>query len=438
MRKTNVLERILAILLAAGLLFICSGCSASGNGLFRTSGKDAVKWAKNFDSKAPDSLTVSIEHENSSENPQIITDKATINAVYEAMSNIEITKSVTRSDSFNNTIIYTFEDGDGSTVSFSFQDGRAMIDGSLYKCSGVNELFAVKGIDLSVVKGAAQNSGNPSNAVKSKASGGQSNGEQSSAEPASGIQLVAYDGGFFSVNLPKGWTIETVGEYASFGFRAWDPQNPDYQIFYYGKFEPFLKSQEAKNWYQDTSASLGAGNMYQIFADAPALYPATASTLFRIFNEFAAYANMYGVNHNFTCFQNMNIIQEIPYSTYFSQYATDEGMVLASFQSEQGTGCIGRFGASVVSMGSYPISTTIDTSPLAVYNISGVMAPQDQFDAVSDILSQAVFSLNFSQEYADEAKRAAEDSTADALAANAVLQAVYDAYNEAWDEYIRG
>ena len=47
--------------------------------------------------------------------------------------------------------------------------------------------------------------------------------------PSSGIQLVQYDGGFFSVMIPAGWTIQPMGQYTDFSFRAWDPQNPDYK-----------------------------------------------------------------------------------------------------------------------------------------------------------------------------------------------------------------
>jgi len=264
------------------------------------------------------------------------------------------------------------------------------------------------------------------------------NNDNPFAEPAvSQLTLEPYDGGFFTVNIPQGWQIETGGQYVSFGFKSWDPQNPDYQIFFYGKFEPFLKNQATKQWYQDTSASLGPGNMYQIFADAPVLDPPSVEALFFVFNEFAAYANNYGVLHKFPYLSNLNISARIPYSTYFAPYATDEGMILAGFQSEQGTACTGRFGATVVSMGSYPISGTVDTYPMSVYNISGVMAPQASFDAVEQTLAQAVFSLEFTQEYVNEAIQTMQDNTADALAINAATQAVYDVYNAAWDAYIR-
>ena len=263
--------------------------------------------------------------------------------------------------------------------------------------------------------------------------------EQTTAQPqpAAGLKLENYDGGFFSVLLPEGWQISTVGQYVTFGFRAWDPQNPDYQIFYYGKFEPFLKSNAAKQYYEDTSANLGPGNMYEMYAAAPALDPMTVESLLYSFNDWAYFANSYGIVHQFTNFQNLNVSARIPYSTFFMPYATDEGIVMATFESEQGSNCVAKFGASIVSAGSYPLSATVDTFPLAVYNISCVMAPQETFDEVEQVLTQAAFSLRFSQAYMDEAVTATQAGTADALAANAALQDIYDAANYAWDAYIR-
>lgn len=256
-------------------------------------------------------------------------------------------------------------------------------------------------------------------------------------QPTVGLNLVNYNGGFFSVQLPEGWQISTAGEYVSFGFRAWDPQNPDYQIFYYGKFEPFLKSYATKQYYEDTAASLSPGNSYEMFAAAPALEPMTVESLLYSFNDWAFFANSYGIVHQFINFQNIYLIDRIPYSTFFAPYSTDEGIVMATFESEQGSNCVAKFGASIVSAGSYPLSATVDTFPLAVYNISGVMAPQESFNEVEQVLTQAAFSLRFTQKYMAEAVTATQAGTADALAANAALQEVYDAANAAWDAYIR-
>jgi hypothetical protein len=255
--------------------------------------------------------------------------------------------------------------------------------------------------------------------------------------PAVGLKLKNYVGGFFSVQLPEGWQISTVGQYVTFGFRAWDPKNPDYQIFYYGKCEPFLKSNATKQYYKDNAASLSANTTYKMYAAAPALDPMTVESLLYRFNDWATFANSFGIVHQFTNFQNLKVSARIPYSTYFAPYATDEGLVMATFKSEKGSNCVAKFGASIISAGSYPLTATIDTFPLAVYNISGVMAPQETFNDVEQILTQAAFSLRFTQAYTNAAVALTQAGTADALYANAVVQYVFDVANAAWDIYIR-
>ena len=57
------------------------------------------------------------------------------------------------------------------------------------------------------------------------------------------------------MQLPQGWQIMTGGEYAGYSIRAWDPNDPDVQIFYYGELGPYFKSAEAKAQYQSMSTS---------------------------------------------------------------------------------------------------------------------------------------------------------------------------------------
>ena len=64
--------------------------------------------------------------------------------------------------------------------------------------------------------------------------------------PQVGLDLQPFDGGFFSMDLPKGWVLEPVGEYENFGFRAYDPNNPGRQIFFYGNMKYFMKSDEGR------------------------------------------------------------------------------------------------------------------------------------------------------------------------------------------------
>jgi hypothetical protein len=69
------------------------------------------------------------------------------------------------------------------------------------------------------------------------------------------------------MNLPAGWVLEPVGEYENFGFRAYDPNNPARQIFFYGNMKYFLKSNAGKDAWATYLAYGGYGDA-QVFADA--------------------------------------------------------------------------------------------------------------------------------------------------------------------------
>ena len=98
------------------------------------------------------------------------------------------------------------------------------------------------------------------------------------------INLVKYDGGYFSVMLPEGWQIRTMGQYTTFGFRAWDPQNPDYEIFFYGNLGPINKSEDAKNGWASYIGNMGVPNA-ELNYDAPVVSMDRASGVFYKFDE---------------------------------------------------------------------------------------------------------------------------------------------------------
>lgn len=244
------------------------------------------------------------------------------------------------------------------------------------------------------------------------------------------LNLSEYNGGFFTIDLPEGWVIETVGEYEGFGFRAYDPEKPERQIFYYGKVEPLLKSADSKNWY--TNVANLYGGSYQLFADAPYISPETVSSFIYKFNDFAAFANAYGVYHTFPSFNNIQVIETMPLNSPFAGVAVDDSIVRAFYNSEYGTPCQGLIAGSVIDVGTY-YADGVDTFPIWIYNLMGITASEDEFPSLEEALTRAISSFKFTQEYIDAGVRQNQAETEAFLNANAQLQASYDSYNSAWN-----
>ncbi len=88
------------------------------------------------------------------------------------------------------------------------------------------------------------------------------------AQPAA-LNLVKYDGGYFSVMLPEGWRIQTMGQYTTLVSVPGNPNNRNFEIFYYGNLSPLLKSHDAKaNW--ANYINQGGYPNARLYADAPA------------------------------------------------------------------------------------------------------------------------------------------------------------------------
>ncbi len=267
--------------------------------------------------------------------------------------------------------------------------------------------------------------------------GGQEGTEQAGPKPQQAdLTLVKYDGGYFSVMLPQGWMIETMGQYTTFGFRAWNPQNPDYEIFWYGNLSPLLKSYEAKNNWASYVSQGGYPNA-QLYADAPVINVYDAGSLFHEFQALGVLAGKYVPDFSIPALQNFTAIETMPLQTPYASICTNEALIFASLQGRSGTPCHGKFTASIWNTQSYLVGN-VDMAPTAALNVTGVIAPQADFAAVQGVLTQAVFSLAFSREYMKEAMDHIRATGEAALADNAARQAVYDAANAAWDAYIRG
>lgn len=249
-------------------------------------------------------------------------------------------------------------------------------------------------------------------------------------EAENSLNLTTYDGGFFTINLPQGWMIETVGEYEGFGFKAYDPAKPERQIFYYGKVEPLLKTAEAKQWYTDVANMVGGS--YYIFADAPYINPETIDSFLYKFNDFAYFVNQYGVYHNFPYFYNIEVLEKMPLYSSFSGVAVDDSIVRTIYENENSKKCQALVAGSVIDIGTYYVENGIDTWPIWIYNFMGVTAGEDEFPALEEELTESLSSFKFTQEYIDAGVRQNQEETEAFLRINAEMQAAYDSYNSAW------
>lgn len=243
------------------------------------------------------------------------------------------------------------------------------------------------------------------------------------------LELVKYNGGFFSIDLPSNWVIETTGEYQNFGFHAYDPQNTDRSIFFYGNMRYFMKSEEGKAAWQ-TYMQFGGYSDAAVYADAPVLNPATTEQFFNTFDEYTVYAAKYGISHNFPEFDNLQVLEKTPRNSPISSNCIEDSILRVIFESESGP-CEGLFAAGVSNtMTAYMYNA--DAGYYTVYVITGISAPADEFIHLQETLTKSIGSFSFTSSYIQQGVDLINQGTQLALDVGQAMSQSAQAYNDAW------
>lgn len=391
-------KRMTAAVLTLVLLLNFAGCGAK-NALF-----DRMSGAGKF---AAESLTIYEEKGSFAAEPKTVRDAKQAEEIFGALKDVTLGEVVKTDDKYTR-YIFTFADANGSKMSFTLrEDGCVVLGGKTYDALGTDMVFEAAGIDPD------EETAESKTEASSEASNAQTEPEvtpepeatvtpEPTAEPTpeATYTLVDYDGGVFTMQLPQGWQIMTGGEYAGYSIRAWDPNDPDVQIFYYGELGPYFKSVEAKAQYQSMSTSNDPLTYLPVLED-----PTLAGCLNAMDDYQDAYDGIMPQSFAFAKIQNMTVLSETPITTPLASYAVSEASILASLTSETGAACTGMFEGSILDAGGYEINGVDVTPSRGASNIFGIIAPEGKFETVAPILIQSLTSFTFTDEYIQEAIR---------------------------------
>lgn len=261
-----------------------------------------------------------------------------------------------------------------------------------------------------------------------------------SAKPAAPVisGTALYNDGRFSIELPKGWKIATVGEYAEFSFYAYDSNKPERKIFFFCKLEPFQKSEAAKTERQQLAAMVGANDPYgyNVMAAMPTLYPATGMQFLKIYPEIITVVRAYPqwcLQYNFPDLNSMKVLETYASDIPCAPTCLDNSIMRITFTSDNSIECQGLVAAQVTDkISTLNPMTGTDLGFHCVYNFMGITAPTDEFAEIQQTLQKCLSSFTFTQEYQNEAINAIENQTDAIIAQAKSMQAAYDSYNAAW------
>lgn len=420
-------KRMTAAVLTLVLLLNFAGCGAK-NALF-----DRVSGAGKF---AAESLTIYEEKGSFAAEPKTVRDAKQAEEIFDALKDVTLGEVVKTDDKYTR-YIFTFADASGSKMSFTLrEDGCVVLDGKTYDALGTDAVFDTAGIDPDAEEAESTSSVAENTPAKPEVTPEPevTVTPEPTAEPTpeAVYTLVDYDGGVFTMQLPQGWQIMTGGEYAGYSIRAWDPNDPDVQIFYYGELGPYFKSAEAKAQYQSMSTSNDPLTYLPVLEDA---------TLAGCLGSMEEYIEVYEAlsQENFTpvTIRDFTVLAEKPITTLLASYAVSESSILASLTSETGAACTGIFEGSILDAGGYEING-VDVAPSrSASNIFGIIAPEGKFEAVAPTLIQSLTSFTFTDEYIQEAIRQGNMQAENAAEVSRQNNEMMDRVVNDFCEYIR-
>ena len=204
------------------------------------------------------------------------------------------------------------------------------------------------------------------------------------------IKYTEYNNGLFSVKLPEGWKVDTIGDNIHYTIKVYDPQNSSYQFFFNMKTEDYNKSQAAKNFQQKYYPD-------QIFAKNPVIEEKTTEGFYKIFNEMGQINN--NATFKFPTLTDFKTISNIGTSPIGGD------ILRAEFKDEKGNNAQGIFTAYVYDAGPYYVyedvfsGNKIDIYYLSVYNTLFITAPSDEFINWEEPLNTIASSLEFTDTF---------------------------------------
>ena len=207
---------------------------------------------------------------------------------------------------------------------------------------------------------------------------------------ANQIEFEDYSINEFSIKKPKGWKVDTFGDYIHYTIKVYDPNNPTYQFFLNMKTEGYNKSEDAKRWQQKYYPN-------NMFAKTSVIATKDTKGFYKIFNDLGTLNN----TNKFT----FPTLTDFTVTDNLGKGSLGGDMLRATFKDANGKEGEGIFTAYVYDVGSYYVSENIfsgkqiDIQYLNVYDAIFITAPKDEFIDWQDALNTICSSLEFTDTF---------------------------------------
>ena len=207
---------------------------------------------------------------------------------------------------------------------------------------------------------------------------------------ASQIEFEDYKTNEFSIKKPKGWKVDTLGDYIHYTIKVYDPNNPTYQFFFNMKTEGYNKSEDAKKWQQKYYPN-------DMFAKTSVIASKDTEGFYKIFNDLGTLNN--SASFTFPTLTDFTVIENL------GKGPLGGDMLRATFKDANGNEGEGIFTAYVYDAGPYYVyeniisGKQIDIYFLNVYDAIFISAPKDELINWEESLNTIASSLEFTDSF---------------------------------------
>lgn len=252
---------------------------------------------------------------------------------------------------------------------------------------------------------------------------------------ASGLELETYTGDGFSIKIPKGWIVSTVGDGVYLGINVQNPEDDGMSFFRYGKLEPVLKSQAARASWEKWGPITGNGSG-EMFAHAPVLEDKTAKGILEVWGEFVEFQNYLGQSVTFAPLKNINVTGAESVSGILSAAGIPEYTANAVCETQSGKPAEISVYAGIADVGYMDtFEEGIDTYYMSVYELNGAIVPEGCDEAVKKSIAECLTSLEFSEEFINKANEQSDAGLAAILQRSKENEIMMDAFMIMWGYY---
>ncbi len=232
---------------------------------------------------------------------------------------------------------------------------------------------------------------------------------------AKSVEYQNFDNGLVSMKIPKGWIVGVgKSDYTHYTFMVYNPQNPDYKIFFNMKTEGYFKTQQMKNFFSRNYPTSPLSRMAVI-------NPQTTDAFYK------AFTTAYSVSQNVLPFK-VPVIRNFKTVQALGKNITGGAIVRGVYQNEQGKNVEGIFTATIK---EFPIPPIV---VLSVYNTVFFTVPENELVDWMPVLNYCVSTINFSNNFMQGFYREQGQNVANAKAVQAICNQTSDIITSGWNE----